>query len=764
MIKQLRFKTLLLLCALIVGSLGAWGAKYNKVASPTSGKSYIVVAGGQYALKAASGGSGWLAASDVSTSISGTVLTTTATDIVWVMAKSGDDWTFKCGSNYMVNNPGTTYRNMGIAASVSTDVKNTFTLSGDKIYSTGSKDKYLQYLSTGPGFRMYSSDQTNSKSTFEYYEYTPDKSLTSISISGAPEKTTYFEGQTFDASGLVVTGTFSDESEEIVTASAEFTCTPSVLTTETSSVSVVATVSDVNSSAYAVSVTVNESPRVTIEPIENGNLTIMNGSDEVSSGDKVTPGTTLTIIVAPNSGYKFKNWQYNTGDSWITRFTNPQDYVMPSSDVAFRANFDEIVSHAITYNVNGVASSPVDIEEGEDIPLTAPTSGIPAGYDFIGWTTTPILTPQNDLPTIETSATSITDITYYAVFAKGSGSPASLTKMGGTEYFAAGDKIVIVVSGGNVAMKQETTNTSYVNKYDFDGKISTVSSDDKNWLTVTAGTDSKWKLGDETNGYIYNGSSNDLVASKDHATEFTLNYVDDKGFTFVGNSRWLSYRSDLSNKYFRMGGLSSSTGSGDIYFDIYKYVPENISYSGYCTTVPTTETATVTSAGWGTYVTKNAVEFRSGTKAFIVSVADDSEAVLDEVTSVPANTAILLKGEGTYTMDIVASSSTIVSGNCLKVADGTTNYNGKYVLANGKNGIGFYLWKGGKLNAGKVYMEPNSASSREFIGFFDDETTGITEMKDEKLNTKDVFNLNGMRVAQPQKGLYIVNGKKVVLK
>ena len=178
-----------------------------------------------------------------------------------------------------------------------------------------------------------------------------------------------------------------------------------------------------------------------------------------------------------------------------------------------------------------------------------------------------------------------------------------------------------------------------------------------------------------------------------------------------------------------------------------------------------TKTATVTAAGWKTYAPDYAVSFREGTKAYIITAASSSGATLTPVTSVPANTAVLLEGtkgsEVTHTMDVVGTSSTNVSSNCLHVSDGTAKDN-IYVLADGDFGVGFYRWIGtSALTAGKIYMQiPNA--SRAFISL-DGETAGIDAIQtDGKVLKNEVYNLSGQRVAQPTKGLYIVNGKKVI--
>lgn len=73
------------------------------------------------------------------------------------------------------------------------------------------------------------------------------------------------------------------------------------------------------------------------------------------------------------------------------------------------------------------------------------------------------------------------------------------------------------------------------------------------------------------------------------------------------------------------------------------------------------------------------------------------------------------------------------------------------------------------LNAFRAYfdMGENSVVSAVKMNFDEGETTGIIEMEDvrsQKADVNAVFDLQGRRVAQPTKGLYIVNGKKIVIK
>lgn len=157
-----------------------------------------------------------------------------------------------------------------------------------------------------------------------------------------------------------------------------------------------------------------------------------------------------------------------------------------------------------------------------------------------------------------------------------------------------------------------------------------------------------------------------------------------------------------------------------------------------------------------------------GQDAYTVTVIGD-KAQLTSVKGkrIPANTGIILEGSGNVTIPLTTDATDDITGNELLVSDGNVTGDGStiYVLADGGNGVGFYLLKSDKkVLAGKAYLEVTGSNSPSFIGIGDD-TTGIDEVssKTEEVRS-DYFDLQGRRVAQPIKGLYIVNGKKVIVK
>ena len=186
------------------------------------------------------------------------------------------------------------------------------------------------------------------------------------------------------------------------------------------------------------------------------------------------------------------------------------------------------------------------------------------------------------------------------------------------------------------------------------------------------------------------------------------------------------------------------------------------------------EAAYIPSAGYATYTTPNNVDFAgTGITAYKVSAIGADNVTLAEITEAPAGTPLILKAAaGNYCLNIIASAAE-VTGNKLEVSDGSiTTTDGTTVYALASKGepavVGFYKVKAGtKVPAGKCYLSVAATSAPDFLGFGDGNTTSMSEelrVKSEEFATAPVYNLNGQRVAQPTKGLYIVNGKKVIIK
>ena len=177
-------------------------------------------------------------------------------------------------------------------------------------------------------------------------------------------------------------------------------------------------------------------------------------------------------------------------------------------------------------------------------------------------------------------------------------------------------------------------------------------------------------------------------------------------------------------------------------------------------------TKNISAAGYATLCSEHPLVFVcSGLKAYIATV-DSKTVTFTEVTSVPANTGVLLKGtEGDKSIAVAASSTDVSANQLVGVLTDTPVAAGIFVLMNGENGVGFYKTTNTfTVGANTAYLPASVAEGRAFIGFADEpEATGINEVKTMKASN-DIYNLKGQRVEKAKKGLYIIGGKKVVMK
>lgn len=177
-------------------------------------------------------------------------------------------------------------------------------------------------------------------------------------------------------------------------------------------------------------------------------------------------------------------------------------------------------------------------------------------------------------------------------------------------------------------------------------------------------------------------------------------------------------------------------------------------------------TVTIGETGYATFFSAQPVSF-VGTelKAFTATFNSDYSSVkLDEVTEIPANTPVIVQGaKGAYQLNIATAPATPDS-NDLIVVEAGGSYATLFVLANKSLGVGFYKWTGTDLPVSKVALNV-PAAARDFIGLEGDVTTGIMSAAWLNASGMTIYDLQGHKVDQVvKKGLYIVNGRKVVVK
>ena len=175
--------------------------------------------------------------------------------------------------------------------------------------------------------------------------------------------------------------------------------------------------------------------------------------------------------------------------------------------------------------------------------------------------------------------------------------------------------------------------------------------------------------------------------------------------------------------------------------------------------------------GYSTYCSENKLDISrtTGLTAYIVSEITASTVVLKTVSVIPAETGFIVKGtEGAlYDLFKTESATDDVSDNQLHgTLTATAAPVNTYALSTKKGVTGFYpVTTGLQIPAHKAYLTVSGSSQARALTFGDGETTGIMNIENQNNSFGgDFYNLSGQRVLAPTKGLYIVNGKKVVVK
>ena len=195
-------------------------------------------------------------------------------------------------------------------------------------------------------------------------------------------------------------------------------------------------------------------------------------------------------------------------------------------------------------------------------------------------------------------------------------------------------------------------------------------------------------------------------------------------------------------------------------------------------------TVTINQYGNATYCSPYALDFSDveGLKAYAATGYDTATQVvtLTRVQSIKGGTGLFLKAEpGEYVIPVIENSSyntlnllvgTLEQTTVNSTAGEMSNY--KFTIADGDAAPMFYPFEDNTtFSAGKAYLQiptawlPATAQKSLSIRFDDGETTDIDEVKEQRAESKDVYyDISGRVVENPTRGIYIIDGKKVLVK
>lgn len=475
----------------------------------------------------------------------------------------------------------------------------------------------------------------------------------------------------------------------------------------------------------------------------------LTGSETIAEGDIITLSAAGTMCISATSEKPSSDVTFP--------YTVPSgsDLIGKKDVYLWKSGVTKFSSFTISRPAADDVSNPSISQSGNKVTITCSTDGANIYYTTDGSAPTESSTSYSAAFTIDDPCT------VRAIAIKGEKSSSIIVKDCFVEHAA---QVVLGYAGG------------------------TVSGD------VWTSKDGEYTLTDNVEGRGINAAT--LAASNDafklnHVDTYTLKVSNDIKVTkiVVVGKTWLAGGAAT----IAFDGFTPASGSfydfgTETYVKTIEFTPESeLDFGATITITPGgnqlgayieiygTERAAITPAyAKTTYVTKTAIDFSAvspaGLKAYVATAAAGGKVTLEEVDAVPAGTPLMLIGTaGTeYVVPAVASASAPAK-NMFVAADGTTEFDGTsydYILAS--DGL-FHQISSGKVAVGKAYLHCDSdptGATAPYLTIDFGGTTGIKSVDSGQVtvDSSEVYNLAGQRIAQPTKGLYIVNGKKVILK
>ena len=531
----------------------------------------------------------------------------------------------------------------------------------------------------------------------------------------------------------------------------------------------VMTVADINTSTNQGWLVKIEN--ATVKTISDKNVTIEQSGEEIvvrfNSTNDISFAVNDVITLTGNIGYYNANQIANPTDVTVAANTTP----------SIDAENVNIASDATSGSIDFTISN-----EAADGVMTAATTETWLTIGTVTGTTVPFTTTANDVASARTATVTLTysynngtenvtkDVTvtqaaYVApdpTIDPAVAGVGAFVKVTNDADLTAGQYLIVYEEGsaafnGNLETLDAVSNTIGVTISD--GKIASTAAAVAATFTIqpTSG-----RLKSNKGHYIGTSSKNNSLMQSDNADTYKNTFsIDAEGNAVIfadydESVMYLRFNKAINQDRFRYYKNASQDAIA-----LYKYDATAVA--------PTTVPVTVTAVGYATFCSDVALDFSnvSGLTAYRATIANN-EVKFTEVGEVPAGQGVLLKGENTtdeiYNVPVLSSASQIDNAFVGVLKRTTVTDTGIFVLMNGDKGVGFYKTKDTfTVGAHTAYLPASVAPTRDFIGFGDDISTGISGELRVKSDAT-VYNLNGQRVNNAQKGLYIVNGRKVVIK
>ncbi len=650
-------KSLLLLCALIVGSLSGWAADYSYTFSSKQFSSNASVELGS---------------------------------VSWTLGGDGGYWGYDGTKGQQFGSGGSPYKSLTLSTSGISGTITNIVVNASGASSVSAK------ISCSVGGSSFGTQNQSISSTAKNYTFSGSASgAIEISISQTSSKALYIKS-------ITVTYVSSGGNVNIVDAPA-FSPAAGAITAGTTVTLTQATADEIR---YTLDGT---DPTKTTGTVYSGPIVI-------------TTATTIKAIAVEDddvSSVATAAYSINVATPTFNLESGNDKYYLEGSTFTMSAS-----SNTIYYNLTTDGSTPADptlssTEYSGPISITGTTKIKAISVDSYG----------NASNVVTRTYTGVTPTTLpFSWTGSSSEGKDELRKLTGVALSLASD--------------YAASNAPYRLKFDGEGKFVTIFTDVKPYFVSFSAklfnattTGSKLTVQESVDGKEFSD-----------VEEFTINGSANSTFSFTTTN---SFNANTRVVRLVLAEKDQNVGVGNI-------------------VVTRAESIAISAAGWATYCSSVALDFTGVTALTAYTASKEGSVVkFNKVTGkVPANEGLLVRGESA-SVPVCASADPVDNLLVGVTAEKVKTAGTVFVLMKGSKGIGFYKNTNDfTLRANSAYLpaeDVEGSTARAFIAL-DDETTGIADVKAVKEDAEGMFDLQGRKIAKPTKGLYIVNGKKIVVK
>ena len=485
-------------------------------------------------------------------------------------------------------------------------------------------------------------------------------------------------------------------------------------------------------------------------------------------------GDIVTLTATPDAAYTFGSWTVYEEDMETEVAVTDNQFTMPACGVYVTATFNAKPTYAVTCTVSPAEGgmmevSPATAYEGQTVTLSYVAE---SGYIL------------QSIVITKTADGSVTDITPVAsgndfTFAMPDYAVTATATFEETPTYTLATSITpgkhyIIVGKNNDAVKAMGAQNS-------NNRAAVDVTEAANTITSVTGISEFVIYGPDASGYytIYDATEQGYL----YAASSSSNYLRTQT-TNDANGKWsISIDGD---------GVASVVAQGNYSRNVMQYNSSSSIFSCYGSAsqkavylyekegdvAPASFGVKLAASGYASYCSQYALDLTPTETyaAWAVTAVNDATVTFTKITgAVPAETPFILYGKDmggeTISLPVATGATTAVENNKLKgtlVATEVGQVEGEYTNFALSDGA-FKKIAAGVVPANKAYLPvltadlPSGGEARLMITFDDGTTTGIVNL--DTVSDNRYYNLRGQRVENPVKGgLYIVNGRKVVVK